>query len=41
MSGAPVALFSLKALDALIADPHEVGKPFEAEVRGSVVLVVD
>ena len=38
VSGAPVAPFSL---DALIADPHEVGEPFEAEVRSSVVLVVD
>lgn len=41
VSGAPVAPFSLKALDALIADPHEVGELFEAEVRSSVVLVVD
>lgn len=41
VSGAPVTPFSLKALDALIADPHEVGELFEAEVRSSVVLVVD
>ena len=41
VSRAPVAPFSLRALRALIADPHNAEELFEARVRGRVVLLAD